>query len=116
MAAIELKRLLIAVLVLATEGGEGLDRRGRQRKQQLGEMGTSAHVGEHLADGAPEAAQQIEPDQASIGRPDRVAGAGYGTQSEQASTAMIENDLSIVTRTSKSCIGSPTLRTPEARG
>ena len=54
----------------------GLDRRGRQRKQQLGEMGTSAHVGKHLADGAPEAAQQIEPDQASIGRPDRVTGAG----------------------------------------
>ena len=54
MAAVELERLIAAVVVLAAKGGEGLDRRGRQRKQQLGEMGTSTHVGKHLAHRAPE--------------------------------------------------------------
>ena len=68
----------LGVLGVAAEGGEGLDRRGRQRQQQLAQMGTAAHVGEHFAHRLAEALDQIQPHQLPVGRRDGLAAARIG--------------------------------------
>ena len=62
MTAVELKGLatIVSLPRITPEGCKGLNRRRRQGRQQLCEMGAAAHIAEHFTDGLAEATDQVE--------------------------------------------------------
>src|SRR5205823_671252 len=73
MALIELEGLGAVFALFLALAGVGLDRRGRQSGQHLGQMGTAPHVAEEFPHALAKAAQQVQADQLAIRRRDLFA-------------------------------------------
>ena len=75
VAAIELERLVLVRLDLAAQPGEGLQRRGRQEGDQLGQVPAAAHAAERVEELLAEAVHQVAADELRVPVGDPVAGA-----------------------------------------
>ena len=68
MALVELERLAIARAVFRRLAGEGLDRRGRQAAEHLGQVRAPLYAAENLAHTAAEILDQTQADELRVGR------------------------------------------------
>src|SRR5581483_2258468 len=78
VAVVELEGLLAVRALLLHLAGEGLDRRGGQAAQHLGDVRAALHAAELRAHAFPEVAHQVEPDQLLVSRRDVLAAVGIG--------------------------------------
>ena len=75
MAAVELERLVLVMLDLAPQPGEGLQRGSRQEGDQLGQVAAAAHAAERVEELLAEAVHQVAADELRVPVGDPVAGA-----------------------------------------
>ncbi len=78
VAAVELERLVAAILVVAHLAREGLQRDRRKMREQLGDVAAAVHAGETLLERLAKSVHEIEPGERAVVGRDPVAEAGVG--------------------------------------
>src|SRR5487761_2133372 len=78
MAAVELERLVGALVLALPQAGERLDGGGRQVAEHLGQMRAAVHMPHRVVQALAESADQVGADERAVGRTDAVAGARIG--------------------------------------